>query len=123
IENLESANQEGKVTMNWLGSLNVRNFERTVKDPKVGVVTQILFPTRKDGKFPTQLRGGTWNILQGTAHPTEAYQFLRHITSTDGSYGFNLVAGQGAFVRPDVMKKLTADDPVHDWFLPNLENG
>jgi len=123
VENLATANQEGKITMDWEGSLPVRNFERTVKDPAVGVVTQILFPTRKDGKYPTQLRGGTWNINQGTQHATEAYQFLEHITSTDGCYSFNLVAGQGAFVRPDVLEKLTKDDPVHEWFVPNLENG
>jgi len=123
IENLATANQEGKVTMNWSGSLDVRNFERTVKDPNVGTAAQILFPTRKDGKFPTQIRGGTWNILFGTPHATECYAFLEHITNTDGSYSFNLVAGQGAFVRPDVLKKLIADDPIHEWFVPDLENG
>jgi hypothetical protein len=34
-----------------------------------------------------------------------------------------LVAGQGAFVRPDVLQQLIENDPVHEWFLPNLENG
>ncbi|RIK34012.1 MAG: hypothetical protein DCC57_24625, partial [Chloroflexi bacterium] len=46
-----------------------------------------------------------------------------HITNTEGCYGFNLVGGQGAFVRPDVMQQLIENDPVHEWFLPNLENG
>jgi ABC-type glycerol-3-phosphate transport system substrate-binding protein len=123
VENLATANQEGKITMNWSGSLDVRNFKRTVKDAAVGEAAQILFPTREDGRFPSQIRGGTWNLLNGTAHPTEGYAFLEHITSTDGSYGFNLVAGQGAFVRPDVLDKLIADDPIHEWFIPNLENG
>ena len=123
VENLASANQDGLITMNWGGSLNVRNFKRGVTDPAIGETAQILFPTREDGKYPTQLRGGTWNILNGTEHPTEAYAFLEHITGTDGCYGFNLVAGQGALVRPDVLNKLVEDDSVHEWFIPNLENG
>jgi hypothetical protein len=69
------------------------------------------------------MRGGTWNILNGTAHPTEAYAFIEHITNQEGCYGFNIVAGQGAFVRPDVLDQLVTDDPVHEWFLPNLNNG
>ena len=123
IENLATANKEGKVTMNWSGSLDVRNFKLDVTDPAIGEVAQILFPTREDGRFPSQIRGGTWNILNGTAHPTEAFQFLQHITSAEGCYSFNLVAGQGAFVRPDVMEQLIENDPIHEWFLPNLENG
>jgi ABC-type glycerol-3-phosphate transport system substrate-binding protein len=123
IENLATANKEGLITMNWSGSLDVRNFKRDVTDPAIGEAAQILFPTREDGRFPSQLRGGTWNILNGTAHPTESYAFLEHITNTEGCYSFNLVAGQGAFVRPDVLEQLIANDPVHEWFLPNLENG
>ena len=123
VENLATANKEGLITMNWSGSLDVRNFKRDVTDPAIGEAAQILFPTREDGRFPSQLRGGTWNILNGTAHPTEAYAFLEHITSTDGCYSFNLVGGQGAFVRPDVLQKLIETDPVHEWFLSNLENG
>jgi hypothetical protein len=120
---LETANKEGLITMNWSGSLNVRNFKRDVVDPAIGEVAQILFPTREDGRFPSQIRGGTWNILNGTAYPTEAYAFLEHITSNEGCYGFNVVSGNGAFVRPDTLQQLIADDPVHEWFIPNLENG
>ncbi len=123
VEDLPAAQLEGRITMNWAGSLNVRNFKRDLKDDKVGKAWQVLLPTRKDGKFPSQIRGGTWNILLGTKHPQEAFQFIKHITNTDGCYSFNLVAGQGAFVRPDVMQKLIEQDPVHKWFLPNLENG
>jgi ABC-type glycerol-3-phosphate transport system substrate-binding protein len=123
VENLATANKEGLITMNWSGSLDVRNFKRDVTDAAIGEVAQILFPTREDGRFPSQIRGGTWNILNGTAHPTEAFAFLEHITNTEGCYSFNLVAGQGAFVRPDVLQQLIENDPVHEWFLPNLENG
>ena len=123
IENLVTANQEGMLAMNWAGSLNVRNFKRDVTDPAVGEAAQILFPTREDGRYPSQLRGGTWNILNGTDHPTEAYAFLEHITSTEGCYSFNIVGGNGALVRPDVLQQLIDNDPVHEWFVPNLENG
>jgi ABC-type glycerol-3-phosphate transport system substrate-binding protein len=123
VENMPSAQNEGRIAMNWGGSLNVRNFKRDAQDAAVAEAWQILFPTREDGAFPSQLRGGTWNILNGTAHPTEAFQFLKHITSTEGSYSFNIVGGNGAFVRPDVMQQLIETDPVHEWFLPNLENG
>jgi ABC-type glycerol-3-phosphate transport system substrate-binding protein len=109
--------------MNWSGSLDVRNLKRDAKDAAVVEAWQILFPTREDGRFPSQIRGGTWNILNGTAYPTEAFEFIKHITSTEGCYSFNLVAGQGAFVRPDVMPQLMEQDPVHEWFVPNLENG
>ncbi|HXF63632.1 MAG TPA: extracellular solute-binding protein [Caldilineaceae bacterium] len=123
VEDLPAAQLEGKISMNWAGSLNVRNLKRDAKDPAVVEAWQILFPTREDGRFPSQIRGGTWNILNGSAHPDVAFQFLKHITNTEGCFSFNLVAGQGAFVRPDVMDLLIQEDPVHEWFIPNLENG
>jgi multiple sugar transport system substrate-binding protein len=114
---------EGKITMNWGGSLDVRNFARDIKDEAVAKATQGLMPTDANGKFPSQMRGGTWNILQSSEHPQEAYEFIKHITSTEGCHGFNVVGGQGALVRPDVMAMLIEENPVHEWFLPNLENG
>ncbi|MDQ3248474.1 MAG: extracellular solute-binding protein, partial [Chloroflexota bacterium] len=123
LENKDSAMLEGKLTIRWGGSLNVRNFKRDIKDEAVAKAHQGLLPLREDGKPASQIRGGTWNILKDSEHPQEAFQFLKHITSTEGCYSFNLVAGQGAFVRPDVLEQLIEQDPVHEWFLPNLENG
>jgi ABC-type glycerol-3-phosphate transport system substrate-binding protein len=123
VEDLPAAQLEGKISMNWGGSLNVRNLKRDATDTAVVEASQILFPTREDGRFPSQIRGGTWNILNGTAHPDAAFQFLKHITNTEGCFSFNLVAQQGAFVRPDVVDLLVEEDPVHEWFIPNLENG
>lgn len=123
VEDIPAAQLSGLVTMNWGGSLNVRNFHRDLPDEETGEAWQILFPTRQDGRYPSQLRGGTWNILNGTPHPTESFAFLQHIAGEEGTYGFNLVAGQGAFVRPDVMQRLISENPIHEWFLPNLENG
>lgn len=118
-----AAQLEGKLTLNWAGSLNVRNFKRDIQDDTVAKASQVLLPTREDGKFPSQIRGGTWNILNGTQYPEAAYEFVKHIAGKEGCFGFNLVAGQGALVRPDVVELLVAQDPVHEWFIPNLENG
>lgn len=118
-----AAQLEGRVTMNWGGSLNTRNFHRDITDANIAEAWQGLFPTREDGIFPSQIRGGTWNMNAGTAHPQEVYEFLKHITNFDGCVGFNLVAGQGAFVRPDVLQELVSQNPIHEWFIPNLENG
>ena len=123
VQNLGSAQLEGKITMNWGGSLNVRNFDRDIEDESVAVAWQGLFPERDDGRYPSQIRGGTWNMNAGTEHPQEVFEFLKHITSFDGSLSFNLVAGQGALVRSDVVDELVAQNPVHEWFIPNLENG
>ncbi|MBX3050259.1 MAG: extracellular solute-binding protein [Caldilineaceae bacterium] len=127
IENVASAQVEGKVTMNWGGSLNVRNYDRDIKaagvDPSVAEVWQILLPTLPDGRFPSQLRGGTWNIRQASEHADVAYEFIRHIAGKEGSVGFNLVGGNFAAVRPDVVAELIVDNPIHEWFLSSLENG
>ncbi|HRW03656.1 MAG TPA: substrate-binding domain-containing protein [Caldilineaceae bacterium] len=121
--NANAAQLEGKVTMVWGGSLNTRNFQRDITDESIAEAWQGLFPTREDGKFPSQIRGGTWNMNAGTQHPQEVYDFLKHITNLEGCIGFNLVAGQGALVRPDVLQELISQNPIHEWFVPNLENG
>lgn len=118
-----SAQLVGKLTLNWAGSLNVRNFDRDIEDDTIAKAAQILLPTREDGKFPSQIRGGTWNINKGTELPEATYQFLKHIAGKEGSFGFNMVGGNGALVRPDVVELLIANNPIHEWFIPNLENG
>ena len=121
--NANAAQLEGKITLNWGGSLNVRNFDRDITDDSLAEAWQALLPVREDGLYPCQIRGGTWNMNASTAHPQESYEFLKHITSFDGCLGFNLTAGQGALVRPDVVNELVAQNPIHEWFIPNLENG
>ena len=118
-----SAQLANKLTMNWGGSLNVRNFDRDIEDESQARAWQILLPTREDGRFPSQIRGGTWNILKDTEHPEESFQFLKHIAGKDGSFGFNKVGGNFAAVRPDVVALLIEDNPIHEWFISSLENG
>jgi ABC-type glycerol-3-phosphate transport system substrate-binding protein len=113
----------GKLSMMHSGSLDVRNFKKAATDPAKLQATQCLFPMRKDGKPPSQIRGGTWNILKTTKYAPQAFQFLKHITSLEGAVGFNLVGGQGALVRPDVLQELIKKDPVHEWFVPDLQDG
>ncbi len=126
VASMDAALLDGKLGIMWGGSLNMRNFKRDIAANKAKAkaeAAQGLLPVRKDGKPPSQIRGGTWNILKDSKHPAEAFQFIKHITSLDGALGFNLVAGQGAFVRPDVLQELVKKDPVHDGFIPNLQNG
>lgn len=123
IDNVEVSSVEGRISMLWGGSLNVRNVSRQAVDHDDMEPTQILFQERSDGIYPCQIRGGTWNILNGSQHPTEAFDFLQHITSEEGCYQFNNIGNNGALVRPDVLDRLIADEPVHEWFVPNLENG
>ena len=123
VANMAAALLDGKLTMYWGGSLDARNFKRGIKDATKTEAAQALLPKRPDGKFPCQLRGGTWNIGKNSKNAQMAYQFLKHITTLEGCVGFNLVAGQGAFVRPDTVAELIKKDPIHEWFIPNLENG
>ena len=120
---INAAIQEGRLTMGVGGSLGVRNVDRDIQDDTVARASQILYPTREDGKFPSQIRGGTWNINKSTEHPQASYEFVKHIAGREGSFGFNLVGGNGALVRPDVVELLIAGNPIHEWFIPNLENG
>ncbi|MFN8494657.1 MAG: extracellular solute-binding protein [Caldilineaceae bacterium] len=123
VQDMAAAQLAGKITIKWGGSLDARNFKRDIKDEKVAKAAQGLLPTRKDGQFPCQTRGGTWNILKASKHPQEAFAFIKHITTLEGCIGFNLKAGQGALVRPDVVAELIKKDPIHEWFIPNLEKG
>lgn len=127
VENADTAQTEGKTAMNWGGSLNVRTVSRNIVAqnvaPEANEVWQILLPEQADGKYASQLRGGTWNIRQGTANADVAFQFLKHIAGKDGSIGFNLVGGNFAAVRPDAVQALIEKEPIHEWFIPNLENG
>lgn len=126
MTSMDAALLDGKLSIMWGGSLNMRNFKRDIAANKAKAkaeATQGLLPLRQDGKPPSQIRGGTWNILKDSKHQAEAFQFLKHITSFDGCVGFNLVGGQGAFVRPDVVQELVKKDAVHDGFVPNLQNG
>jgi ABC-type glycerol-3-phosphate transport system substrate-binding protein len=123
MQDAAAALLDGKLSILWGGSLNVRNFKRDIKDAAKAEATQGLLPMRTDNRPASQIRGGTWNVLKSSPNQAEAFQFIKHITDAEGALGFNLVAGQGAFVRPDVVQELIKKDPVHEWFIPNLENG
>ena len=63
-----------------------------------------LFPKRRDGKRPSQLRGGTWNILgPGNKYPRPRLGVHQDITSREGALLFNTDGGNRPHVRPDIM--------------------
>lgn len=55
--------------------------------------------------------------------PKKYTSFSSILPVKKGCLSFNLVAGQRALVRPDVVAKLRKDNPIHEWFIPSLENG
>jgi ABC-type glycerol-3-phosphate transport system substrate-binding protein len=109
----------GKLAIIQEGSLTVFNAQKAIKDEKLAVVRAALFPKRKDGKRPTQMRGGTWNIGSKTKSPEASWKFIQTLSNKDGTLKFNTIGGNGALVRPDIM-----DDPYfsHPGFKPFLDN-
>ena len=109
----------GKLSIVQSGSLVVFNVQKAIKDEKAVVVRAALFPKRKDGKRPSQLRGGTWNIGAKAKNPDVGWKFIQTLSNKEGTLKFNTIGGNGALVRPDIM-----DDPYfsHPGFRPFLEN-
>ena len=93
----------GKVACIHGGSLSVFQIDQAIKDPKLAKLKSVLFPKRSDGKHPSQLRGGTWNVNSKSKHPYEAWQFINILSDHEGILLFNTEGGNGALTRPDVM--------------------
>ncbi len=109
----------GKLAILQSGSLVVFNAQKAIKDDKLAVVRAALFPKRQDGKRPSQMRGGTWNVGAKSKNPEAAWKFVQTLCNHDGTLKFNTIGGNGALVRPDIM-----DDPYfkHPGFQPFREN-
>ncbi len=110
----------GKLAIIQGGSLNVFNAVKAIKDPKLAVVKSALFPKRKDGKRPSQLRGGTWNVGAKSKSPEAAWKFLQVLTNKEGALKFNTIGGNGALVRPDIMDDPYFKEPAFKPFRENL---
>jgi ABC-type glycerol-3-phosphate transport system substrate-binding protein len=113
----------GKLGIDMNGSLLVFQIDKAIKDPSLAKLKSVLFPKRPDGKRPCQLRGGTWNINSKSPHPTEAWQFVKQLSSHDGILTMNTVGNEGALVRPDVLEdKYFTANPNFMIFKENLAN-
>ncbi len=112
------------MSMIWGGSLNARNFKRDIKDKAKAKAeaTQGLLPT-PTGKPPSQIRGGTWNIL-------------KHVQASSGSIPIHQAHHRQRWLRrlqlggrsgrdgsPGCVQELIKKDAIHEWFIPNLTNG
>jgi len=113
----------GKLSLYHCGSLCVINANKAIVDKELATIGQIGFPKNKNGQVPSQLRGGTWNVSSKTKSPQAAYEFVKHIAGKDGTIGFNLVGGNGAMTRADVLPILAASNPLYEWFYDTLRNG
>ena len=119
----ETACAEGRLTMFHCGSLCAVNAQRAVKDATKASINVILFPKRADGKVPSQMRGGAWQVHRTSKSPAIAYEFVKHLTSKEGCFGFNNFGGNTALVRPDVLPLLRVQVPMYKNFESNLTNG
>jgi len=119
----DTACAEGRVAMYHGGSLNAVNCQRAVKDNTKAKINVILFPKRADGRVPSQIRGGGWQVHKTSKVPAIAYEFCKQLTSKEGCFGFNNFGGNTALVRPDVMPLLEAAIPMYRNFESNLANG
>jgi multiple sugar transport system substrate-binding protein len=93
----------GKLAIIQSGSLTAFNANKAIKDPKAVVVRSALFPKRSDGKRPSQMRGGTWNVGSKSKNQDAAWKFIQLLDNKEGTLTFNTIGGNGALVRPDVM--------------------
>src|SRR5207253_6488418 len=84
------------------------------------VIRSVLFPKRKDGKRPSQLRGGTWQIGSKSKNPEAAWRFIQTLSNREGTLKFNTIGGNGALVRPDIMNDQWFSHPGFKPFLENL---
>lgn len=94
----------GKIGIMHAGSLTVFQVMNAIKDPSLAKAKAVLFPKRADGKRPSQMRGGTWNIGSKSEQKPWGWEFLKHITSKEGILTFNTKGGNGALTRPDVLE-------------------
>ena len=110
----------GQLAISHQGSLGVFTINRLNKDGALKFKS-VLFPKRKDGKRPSELRGGTWNLNAATKAPDQTWEFLKHIVSKEGALTFNTMSGNQANVRPDIMKDEYFKDPNFQNYLENFE--
>ncbi|TAK20741.1 MAG: extracellular solute-binding protein [Chloroflexota bacterium] len=110
----------GKLSILQGGSLNVFNVIKAIKDEKAVVVRAALFPKRADGKRPSQMRGGTWNIGAKAKNPDAGWKFIQTLSNKEGTLKFNTIGGNGALVRPDIMDDPYFSNPAFKPFVENL---
>jgi ABC-type glycerol-3-phosphate transport system substrate-binding protein len=111
-------------TMYGGGALDVvRTLRPAIKDPAICEPTTIYYPKRADGRCPSWVMGGTWNINAKTEYPEICYEFIKHLTTNEGSLQFNLIAGEGALVRKDTYELLKIRDEAYAWGEESLFNG
>ncbi len=116
---------EGKAcTMIGGGALDIaRTYRKAITNAELCEPTTIYYPKRPDGKCSSWVMGGTWNINAKTKYPQICYEFIKHLTTKEGCLQFNLVAGEGALVRPDVYSLLKIRDAAYGWGEDSLFNG
>jgi len=111
----------GRVAMLHAGSVSMTPINKMKQDPSVFQMKAILFPKRADGKRPSQMRGGTWQVGAKSKNPEWAWEFVKFITNRDNMLAFNVLGGEGALTRPDILDdKFFTDNPNFAVYKENL---
>lgn len=93
----------GNVAIYQEGSRKVFEYDKLAKDTD-RTIKAILFPKRKDGKRPSQVRVGTWNTGTKSANPEHGWAFIKHLSTREALIKFNELVPSSSLVRPDVVE-------------------
>lgn len=101
----------GMMQTSAVGMFNTRELLKD-KDPNQVKIKTTLIPKRPDGVYPSQTRGGTWQIGSRSQQPDWAWEFVKHKASREGALAFTRLSQSSvALVRPDVLDDPFLDDP------------
>src|SRR5262249_35702713 len=102
----------GKLGSMQAGALAMFNLKSSVKNPHQVKLKAVLFPKRSDGVYPSQTRGGTWQVGGKTKNPDWGWEFVKHLSSREGCLNFTKLSKSSvALVRPDIMDDQFFNDP------------
>jgi multiple sugar transport system substrate-binding protein len=119
--NANSLFASGKLGSYQAGALAMFNVKDAIKDPNLAKMKSVLFPKRADGKYPSQTRGGTWQVGSKTKYPEAAWEFVKHKASREGALMFtHLSKSSVALIRPDILDDKYFDDPNFEPYKETL---
>jgi ABC-type glycerol-3-phosphate transport system substrate-binding protein len=114
----------GKLGSMQAGALAMFNLKDAIKDPNLVKLKAVLFPRRPDGIYPSQTRGGTWQVGARTKAPEWGWEFVKHLSSRDGCLAFTKLSKSSvALVRPDIMDDPFFNDPNFTPYKETLLKG
>ncbi|HEV8637281.1 MAG TPA: extracellular solute-binding protein [Chloroflexota bacterium] len=119
--NADALFASGRLGAHQAGALAMFNVKDAIKDPGKAKMKAVLFPKRTDGRYPSQTRGGTWQVGSRSKNPEWAWEFVKHKASREGALAFtHLSKSSVALVRPDVLNDPYFADPNFEPYKETL---